>query len=55
MSRSAIEDTREVQALKRLAKKLKKEHDLSHSQALDRVAVSKGYLNWSLLYKDLNK
>ena len=42
---------REVQALKKQAKRLKQLLDCSHSHALDKVAQQNGYTNWSLLQK----
>jgi YozE SAM-like fold/Glyoxalase superfamily protein len=40
--------------LKRLAKKLKKEHNVSHSKALDFVAKENGYTNWQHCQRAIN-
>ena len=41
----------QLERFRREAKKLGRELSLSHSQALDRIAVRRGYQNWSLLAK----
>lgn len=41
-----------VEYLRRLAKTIKKQENITHSQSLDKVAVSKGFNNWKhLLHK----
>lgn len=42
----------QVEALRRKAKQLVREEGLGYSQALDRLAQSKDYTNWSLLQKN---
>jgi len=44
-----------IQKLKRVAKKIKREQGITHSQALDLIAAQFGYLNWALLMKDNGK
>lgn len=41
----------QLERFRREAKKLSRELSLTHSQALDRIAVRHGYQNWSLLAK----
>lgn len=41
----------QIEQLKREAKRIHRESSLTHSQALDRVAIANGYSNWSLLMK----
>jgi len=45
----------ELDSLKYDAKRIKKAKNITISKALDEVAASKGYRNWSLLHKDLLK
>lgn len=40
--------------LKRQASRLKKDFGITHSQALDRVAIENGYSNWSRLAKSVD-
>lgn len=48
---SKIIDARRLRRLKQVAKQLKKQHKLSHAEALDRVAREDGHPNWKAILK----
>jgi hypothetical protein len=41
----------QLERFRREAKKLSRESSITHSEALDRVAIRHGFKNWSLLVK----
>lgn len=45
---------KEIELLKREAKKIHREEKCSHSHALNRIAIRYGFANWSLLMKKHN-
>jgi transcriptional regulator with XRE-family HTH domain len=51
MQQDAGIDAHQVENLKREAKALRKSLNITHAEALDRLAVRNGYKNWSLLAK----
>lgn len=44
--------TFDINQLKKDAKRLKKAHGITHSEALDKIAIQHGFDNWSLLSKN---
>ena len=45
---------KEIERLKREAKRIHREEQCSHSHALDRIAARYGFTKWSLLMKKYN-
>lgn len=41
----------QLERFRREAKKLSRESSITHSEALDRIAIRRGFTNWSLLVK----
>lgn len=46
---------RDLKILKRRVKKMKKEQNIPHSTALNKIANQIGFQSWALLMKSLNK
>jgi hypothetical protein len=40
-----------IKRLKAQARKLKREIKCSHTKALDKIAIEKGFINWAELYR----
>lgn len=45
---------KDINSLKRNAKKIKKQTGCTHSEALNQIAKQVGYANWSILMKNEN-
>ena len=48
-------ETRSIKRMKQEAKRIKKEENLKHSDALDLVAKKYGFDNWNVLSEELSR
>ena len=49
------ETDKTIDQLKYEAKQLKKKLNISHAEALDKLALERGFRNWALLHKEFTK
>jgi len=49
------ETEKTIDQLKYQAKQLKKKLNISHAEALDKLALERGFKNWALLHREFTK